>query len=167
MGNHTTPEYIDKVASLLLEEENRADAQLDPITKPKMLEIIENKLITQHAKSLCDNDQTGCEDMFKNNKQDLLAMMYKVLKRDYKQTFKHITFHMKPYLVNKGYELTLDKELIKNSVVFVEKLLALKSFADKLVKYAYDDNIEFQQCRDNSFQQFMNESTRTAFSIAS
>lgn len=96
MNNHTTPEYINKVSSLLLEEEDRADSQLDPITKPKMLEIIEQKLITQHSKILCDNDQTGCVDMFHHDKQDLLGNLYKVFKRDYKNTFKHITYHMKP-----------------------------------------------------------------------
>jgi len=47
-----------------------------------MLELIEQKVITQHSQLLCDNDQTGCEDMFHHDKQDLLANMYKVFKRD-------------------------------------------------------------------------------------
>lgn len=91
--------------------------------------------------------------------------MYKVYSR-VPETFAYIKVHMKPYLIKRGQAITNDKQLTAKAISYTEKLLDLKSESDELVKYSFQNDIEFQKCRDEAFQLFMNESNRTPNCIA-
>jgi len=56
--------------------------------------------------------------------------------------------------------------LTKNLISYTELLLKLKDDADVLVKESFANDIEFQKCRDESFQIFMNKKDKTPFAIA-
>ena len=60
------PEYLNLVEKALIHEEHNADFWLQAETKPKMLKIVENELITKKAESVADKD-TGCTYMFKHS----------------------------------------------------------------------------------------------------
>jgi len=74
---------------------------------------------------------------------------------------------MKPYLIQRGQSVTGDVSLLKNAVLYTDKLLEIKEEADILVKESFQNDIEFQKCRDEAFQIIMNEKEKTPFFIAS
>jgi len=166
MINSMSPhDYILEVQRILLDEEERAGALLDTSTKPKMLAAILEVILTNNAKILADNPGSGIASMFKNDNKEHLSNVYKVYSR-IPETFLFIKAHMKPYLITMGQSVTNDQELMKNSIQYTEKLLEVKTKADILVKESFQNDIEFQKCRDESFQIFMNEKDKTPFAIA-
>ena len=62
-------------------EEGNADYWLQAETKPKMLKIVENELITKKAEVVGEKD-TGCVYMFQHSRLEELNLMYKIFKRD-------------------------------------------------------------------------------------
>lgn len=75
------PEYLSEVNKHLTHEEMNADYWLQPETKPKMLQKVENEVVTKPAESVVEKD-TGCRYMFEHSRLDELKLLYKVLKRD-------------------------------------------------------------------------------------
>lgn len=61
-------DYIIEANRILDEEEERATALFDPSTKPKMLDIILNVILTNNAKILADSEGAGFISIFKNDR---------------------------------------------------------------------------------------------------
>ena len=66
-SNLNCPEYLQEVEKALAKEEENADFWLQPETKPKMLKIVENEMITKKAESAVEKD-TGCVYMFQHSR---------------------------------------------------------------------------------------------------
>ena len=75
------PEYLNKVKEALEHEEDNADYWLQPETKPLIVKIVEQQLITRKAEQVADKE-TGCEYMFQHKNLDELQLMYELFKRD-------------------------------------------------------------------------------------
>jgi cullin 3 len=81
LTENTCPAYMKKAEDRLVEEKNRVSRYLHESTGPKLMRIVEGALIYRHAQSLVDMENSGCIDMFRNNKIDDLARLYRLFNR--------------------------------------------------------------------------------------
>ena len=108
---------------------------------------------------------TGCKSMLKNTKLDELTEMYKLFSK-VEGTLKYILGEMQPYIEERGKGLIDDEELRKDPVKFTQALLKLKKEMDDMVTQCFNNDPKFNQCRDKSFQNFMNNWNETPIAIA-
>lgn len=66
------PDYIRKVETRFLEETQRVNRYLSKTTEPKLRAILNCELISDHAESLVQMEQSGCSHMMKENQIDSL-----------------------------------------------------------------------------------------------
>jgi hypothetical protein len=129
------------VREALYHEEEMAGFWLQPETKPKMLKIVENELITKKAESVVDK-QTGCDYMFENSRLQDLNLMYSMFKRD-PQTLGLIIQKMNPYIEKRGEAIVNDEVNLKDPITFTQKLLNLKAEMDTMLKESFDNSMLF------------------------
>ena len=158
--NYSCPEYINAAAAALKKEEDKVLNFLDKETRPKLLLSLENVLVEANAQILCDKERTGVADMFKDKRQDELKKLFTLLSR--KANTLHCVYDkMKPYIESRGKAVIGDKEVLKDPILFINKLLELKKEMDSMVQDAFSNNAAFMQTRDRAFQTFMNDCVYT------
>ena len=108
---------------------------------------------------------TGCVHMFQQSQNDQLKLLFEVFKRD-PSTFNHIINAMQPYIKSCGEAIVNDNEALKDPNDFTQKLLKLKADVDYMIAYAFENNMQFQKARDQTFTLFMNEQDMTPGYIA-
>ena len=106
-----------------------------------MLKIVENELITKKAEPVVEK-ATGCEYMFLHSRLQELNLMYNIFKRD-PQTLGLIIQKMNPYIEKRGEAVVKDENLLKDPIVFTQKLLDLKSEMDNMLKMSFDNSMQF------------------------
>jgi hypothetical protein len=150
------PEYVASALAALKKEEDKVLNFLDKETRPKLLSSLEIVLIDDNAAALTDKERTGVRDMFRDKRQDDLKNLYLLLSRK-PATLNNIYEKMKPYIESRGQALIDDKEILKDPILFTNKLMELKKEMDNLVHDAFANNPMFMQTRDRAFQSFMND----------
>jgi hypothetical protein len=98
--------------------------------------------------------------MFQGHQIDHLALMYRLFKLA-TTALTCILDKLQDYIETKGKQVVSDPELIKNPIAFTRKLLEFKSEMDEIVERAFLNDVRFQKCRDNAFQNFMNSQELT------
>ena len=68
--------------------------------------------------------------------------MYNIFKRD-PQTLGLIIQKMNPYIEKRGEAIVRDENLLKDPIVFTQKLLDLKSEMDNMLKTSFDNSMQF------------------------
>ena len=154
--NCSCPEYVSLALAALKKEEDKVLNFLDKETRPKLLESLENVLIEEKSQMLTDKERTGVAEMLKEKRQDELKKLFQLLSRKDK-TLTCIYEKMKPYIENRGRTVVSDKEVLKDPILFINKLLELKKEMDAMVQYAFNNHPSFMQTRDRAFQSFMND----------
>lgn len=81
LGNNTCPDYLSKAEKRLNEEAARVTHYLSISTEPKLKQIIEQELISKHATTLVEMENSGCVPMLKDNKVEDLKRMYDLFTR--------------------------------------------------------------------------------------
>ncbi len=76
MAKNTCPDYLRKVEARMLEEINRSNAYLEPVSEPKLRAVVKSELIAKHAISLVEMEGSGVESMLQSDKIDDLRRMY-------------------------------------------------------------------------------------------
>ena len=98
---------------------------------------------------------TGCHMMFQGQQIDNLALMYRLFKLG-TTALTSILDKLQEYIESKGKLIVADPELVKNPIAFTRKLLEFKGEMDEIVERSFLNDVHFQKCRDNAFQNFMN-----------
>ncbi len=160
MQNYSCPEYVNAALAALKKEEDKVLNFLDKETKPKLLDSLEAVLVEENAQALTEKERTGVVDMFKDKRQEELRKLYQLLSRR-KVTLPNIYEKMKPYIEGRGKAVIGDKDVLKDPVLFVNKLLELKKEMDAMVAEAFANDPAFMQTRDRAFQSFMNDCAYT------
>lgn len=160
LSENSCSDFMRKVEVRLKEEVERVQHYMDPATEPKIREVAERELISNHMKALVEMEGSGEISMLKDDKLDDLNRMYNLLGR-----------------VAKGHELmrnvmgTLVKETGKAIVEapenqskeksFVQSLLELKDKYDKVLSIAFVNDKNFQHGLNQSFEYFINLNNRS------
>lgn len=150
------PEYLHELKKVFDFENFVSDTLLDARTKDPLFNLIVKTIVSPYARTLTDMEGTGCDDMFANDKQEDLKIMFYTFKRD-ETTFDYITAHMSSFLEEKGSTLVNNQELQKDAIEYTKQLLTFKAEVDGMVEYSFENNHKFQKCRDLAFQHFMNK----------
>ena len=154
------PEYINMALEKLEMEEQIAEEHMDPKTKNKVRNTLNDVVIEKHAQDVINKEGTGCKEMLKNKKVDELTKMYNLYSR-VETTLKFILLEMGPYIEGRGTVVIQDEELLKDPVKFTQKLLELKREMDEIVVACFNNDPKFNQTRDKSFLNFMNKFSET------
>ena len=154
--NCSCPEYVNAATAALKKEEDKVLNFLDKETRPKLLASLEHVLVEESAQALTEKERTGVADMFKDKRQDELKKLYTLLSRK-QNTLQFIYDKMKPYIESRGKALIDDKEVLKDPILTINKLLELKKEMDSMVQDAFSNHASFMQTRDRAFQSFMND----------
>lgn len=130
-------------------EEENADFWLQPQTKPKMMEIMVQWLITDMALSVIEKE-SGVVVFFKQLEHQKLTLLYDVFSRD-ELSYKLIIEKMKPYILERGKSIVELEENVKDPKLLSQRLLDFKDEIDTIVNVSFRGQIEFQKERDQCF----------------
>jgi hypothetical protein len=73
---------------------------------------------------------------------------------------------MTPFILEEGKKKVKNEDNLKDPLVFTAQLLQFKDEMDRLIESAFKNDMKFQKARDQAFQDFMNESSKTPHFIA-
>lgn len=120
----------------LIEEQHRVERYLHPATSPKLKHVVDTELISTHAATLVEMDNSGCVVMMKEQKIEDLRRMYTLFSR-VPVTLDLVRDSMSQYVKKLGAEILADQENTKDPVVFVQNILDLKAKFDDIVTNAF------------------------------
>ncbi|CAF0832286.1 unnamed protein product [Adineta steineri] len=161
LAENSASVYIRKVAARIGEEAERAVHYLDKSTEERIVQVLEDELITKHIKTIVEMENSGVYHMLKFNKCDDLATMYKLFER---VPNGHLTIAdcMSSYLREQGRALvTENTDEGKNAITFVQSLLDLKDTFDYFLKNAFNDDKIFKKRINSDFEFFINLNQRS------
>eukprot|EP00743_Colponemidia_sp_Colp-15_P002799 GILK01003029.1.p1 GENE.GILK01003029.1~~GILK01003029.1.p1 ORF type:complete len:733 (-),score=137.04 GILK01003029.1:128-2326(-) len=161
ISQNTTPDYLKKAEQRLKEEASRVQHYLDASTETKLKDIVEKELISNHAKTLVEMENSGCVAMFRDNKIEDLARMYNLFSR-VPATLTEMRDALSAYVKEIGKALVTDQEKLKDPVIYVQGLLELKDKYDTIVSNSFKNDKQFQKTLKEAFEFFINLDTRTA-----
>lgn len=165
IAHNTCPVYLEKAEKRIEQERQRVDDYLAPSTQKKLKEIVEQHLILDHAKALCDMEASGLVAILRDDKISDLARMYRLFKQSRRsgvQCVDIIKDGMKAYVTELGKKLVTDGEEAKSPVEFVKQLLDMRDKFTHIVATAFLGDKEFERALKDAFEAFMNMDTRCA-----
>lgn len=166
IAQNTCPDYMRKVETRLVEEQNRVERYLHPATAQKLKQVVDTELISNHASALVEMENSGCVVMMNQQKIEDLRRMYMLFSR-VPATLDLVRDCMSQYVKRLGGDILADQETTKDPVVFVQNILDLKSKFDDIVTNAFKAEKQFQKRLQESFEDFINKDIRTSSYLAS
>jgi len=158
---NSLPEYLKKTQVWIDDETKRAETYLDPSTKPKLLEVVYDEILTRHLSAIIENDGSGCHAMLQDEKWEDVGRMYKML--GYIKTVGHpkLCESLKAYVDSEGMKFINDPGNTENAVVYIEGLLSMRIKYDALVKNEFGDDKKITQAFNAAFEHFINENQKS------
>lgn len=164
IAEFSAPEYLKWADQCFQHEEGYCDTIFQPETRDKLMKAVVNVLITQRNTQIVEKD-TGVKYMIDNQRSDELLLLYNCFSRDEKN-LTVIVDCLKKYIETQGKKIIEDPENVANPMLYTQKVLAFKEQIDQLIIYSFKSNIKFEKGRDQSFQNFLNESIHAPNYIA-
>jgi len=161
LSANTCPDYLAKAEARLGQEQDRVRHYLHPSTEPKLRRVIETELVTTHARSLVEMEQSGAVAMIENGKVGDLGRLYGLLAR-VPPTLEILRGAVCDHVKRVGTALVSDQEKAKNPVEFVRKLLEMRDQYDEIVENAFQGEKASQKRLKEAFEEFINADTRCA-----
>lgn len=162
IAENTVYDYLLKVEERLNQEEHRGESYIPKKhTRDHLLKTCEHELIERYVRSLIENEQSGCKDMFVKNRIDDLKRMYHLFGR-VDDTNSALQQAMYDYVKNEGERIISNEENIKNPEKFVEEVLALRQQFQNIVTNAFEEDKIFQRKLKEAFEHFINLDIRAA-----
>ncbi|XP_050527611.1 cullin-3 [Daktulosphaira vitifoliae] len=152
--------YIRKVESRIIEEADRAKHYLDESTESRIVEVIEQELIKRNMKTIVEMENSGVVYMVKNNKNDDLACMYKLLSR-VPDGLKTMSDCVSQYLRELGKSLVQEEDINSNAVNYIQSLLDLKDRFTGFLVNSFSNDKMFKQMIAADFEYFFNLNSKS------
>lgn len=153
--NMSAPEYINSALKYLDEENQRKNEYINNIFWKRLDEINAEYLVEKNALTLA-KAATGIATMFKNQRETELQKAFMLICK-HPNSIKVLTEEFDPYIRERGNELGQNKDLIKDPIKFIPRLIALKKEMDLLVQHCFDKNINCQDSKNKAFSHFMSK----------
>ncbi|KAM9960053.1 hypothetical protein ACTFIW_007286 [Dictyostelium discoideum] len=149
------PDYMKKVEICLKEELERVSHYLDSSSEPKLKEVCEKQLISNHMRTLIDMENSGLISMLKDDKIEDLKRMYNLFSRvsDGLNLMKDV---ISSYVKEIGRGIVMDEEKTKESGTYFQSLLDLKDKYDNLLQNALYNDKQFIHSIQQAFEYFIN-----------
>ncbi|GMR32137.1 hypothetical protein PMAYCL1PPCAC_02332, partial [Pristionchus mayeri] len=167
--------YVKKVENCIAEETDRAMRYLDKDTKNKLLQVLEDVLVSQHMQTVVDMENSGLKAMMRDDKIDDMRSLYLLLRR-VNNGLNVMTTCMSEYLRSIGEKLVDEVEGVskegetvdaataaarKDPVRFIQELIDLKDRFDHFLKDAFDNDASFKNKIQSDFEFFFNKNKRS------
>eukprot|EP01122_Echinamoeba_exundans_P003081 TRINITY_DN1322_c0_g1_i3.p1 TRINITY_DN1322_c0_g1~~TRINITY_DN1322_c0_g1_i3.p1 ORF type:complete len:767 (-),score=234.76 TRINITY_DN1322_c0_g1_i3:63-2363(-) len=160
IAENSCSDYMRKVEIRLKEEVERVQHYMDPATEPKIREVAERELISNHMKSLVEMEGSGEVSMLKDDKLDDLNRMFNLLGRVPKghELMRNV---MSALVKETGKAIVEAPENQSKDKSYVQTLLDLKDKYDKILNIAFVNEKQFQHCLNQAFEFFINLNQRS------
>jgi hypothetical protein len=151
------PEYLVTIEGALTSEEAQCVFYYE-MSKPKVLECLEHELISVHIETLIKNDSSGLYSMIDKKSFKDLTLFYKLSKRGNVQNSITLGRNFSGYIENIGAKIN---EETKDPIEYTKKFLDLKRYMDEVVSSCFENDIHFQNQRDNGFKHSLNQNEKS------
>lgn len=156
LSENCTSTYIRQVEQRIDEESKRAQRYLDAGTEQKIVSVVERELITEHMNSIIEMENSGVVSMLRDQKNEDLNCMYRLLCRVQAGLQCMITC-VSNYLRQQGKSLVTEEEGGKSDAVhYIQKLLDLKDRFDIFLARSFNNDKEFLKMVAKDFEYFLN-----------
>ncbi|EFA79173.1 cullin C [Heterostelium album PN500] len=149
------PDYMKKVEICLKEELERVSHYLDSSSEPKVKDVTEKQLISNHMKTLINMENSGLISMLQEDKIEDLKRMYNLFGR-VSDGLNYMKEVISNHIREIGKEIVMDEEKTKEQTTFFQSLLDLKDKYDRLHKEAFYNDKQFQHSLFRAFEYFIN-----------
>eukprot|EP01119_Soliformovum_irregulare_P018177 TRINITY_DN5521_c0_g1_i1.p1 TRINITY_DN5521_c0_g1~~TRINITY_DN5521_c0_g1_i1.p1 ORF type:complete len:734 (+),score=232.83 TRINITY_DN5521_c0_g1_i1:107-2308(+) len=153
--SNSCPDYLRKVEARIKEELDRVAHYLDPLTEPKIKDVVERELIAAHMRTLAEMEQSGVVAMLRDDKVEDLKRMYNLFGR-VSQGHAIMRDIMSNYIRETGKTLIMDEEKLKEHLALIQTILDMKDKYDKLLSQAFSQDKLFLQTLNQAFEFFIN-----------
>ncbi|KAK1423075.1 hypothetical protein QVD17_18369 [Tagetes erecta] len=147
--------YLQRVEARLNEEMDRVSCYLNPKSEVKITNVVEKEMIANHMTRLVHMEHSGLVNMILDDKYEDLRRMYNLF-RPVPNGLSTIQEVMTSYLRETGIQLVNDPEKLKDPVEFVQGLLNKKDKYDKIITLAFNNDRNFQNAMNSTFEFFIN-----------
>lgn len=152
--------YIREVEKRIKEEQERAQKYLDPGTERKIVDVVEEQLLTKHMHTIVEMENSGIVTMLRDQKIEDLNCMYRLLKR-VPNGLGCMVKCVSEYLRDQGKALVTDQGGRNDAVQYIQKLLELKDGFDIFSARSFDNDKEFLKMIAKDFEYFLNLNPRS------
>ncbi|KAG2185317.1 hypothetical protein INT44_002107 [Umbelopsis vinacea] len=178
-------EYMRKIEKRMNEEYNRTRHYLSPVTEPKIRNIVETQLITNHAKTIMEMENSGLRPMLAASAIEDLSRMYKLFSR-VPEGLNEMRTYIKNYVLELGNLINAkvdsandttkpkDKDgagagdkpgsttgSLYTALRWVQDILELQEKFNKIIDFAVLKDKSFQTAVNEAFETFINANPRS------
>eukprot|EP00252_Welwitschia_mirabilis_P008862 TRINITY_DN210_c0_g2_i1.p1 TRINITY_DN210_c0_g2~~TRINITY_DN210_c0_g2_i1.p1 ORF type:complete len:745 (-),score=178.44 TRINITY_DN210_c0_g2_i1:429-2663(-) len=163
------PDYMLKAEECLKREKERVAHYLHSSSEPKLLEKVQNELLSQYESQLLEKEHSGCHALLRDDKVDDLSRMYRLFCRIPKglepvaQIFKQHVTGEGTSLVKQAEDAASNKRAEKKDVVgaqeqaFVRKVIELHDKYLQYVNECFMNHSLFHKALKEAFEVFCNK----------
>ena len=166
LSENTCQDYVLKAESRLAEEFARVRNYLAPTSETKLKQVTEHELITVHAKTLLELENTGFGCMLRDNKLAELQRIYGLFGR-VPGSLDLLRDAMHRFVKQAGLDIISSQETNKEPVVFVRSILELKSKFDTIISTSFRSEKAVMKKLNDAFEGFINVGNHCAAHLAS
>ena len=153
--NNSVSEYVKSALKYINEEYERENAYINIKFHEDINHINYEYLIENNMNKIAEMD-TGIKNMLQTKKKDELSEVYKLFTL-FPESLKLIMKSLREYIKERLTALYTDKELSKDSKIFIPALINLKKEMDELVLLCFENHPDFQDEEDKEFSSLMSE----------
>lgn len=163
------PDYMLKAEECLKREKERVSHYLHSSSETKLLEKVQNELLSQYESQLLEKEHSGCHALLRDDKVDDLSRMYRLFCRIPKglepvaQIFKQHVTGEGTSLVKHAEDAASNKKAEKKDVVgaqeqaFVRKVIELHDKYLQYVNECFMNHSLFHKALKEAFEVFCNK----------
>uniref|UniRef100_A0A5K3EK04 CULLIN_2 domain-containing protein n=1 Tax=Mesocestoides corti TaxID=53468 RepID=A0A5K3EK04_MESCO len=151
--------YINKVEHRIEEEVSRVYHYLDPSTGPKLVEVLEQELISRHIHTIVNMENSGLTYLLANELYDDIKNMHNVLSR-VPEGPKAMSQCISNFIRERGQNIVRDTGST-NPLQYIQDLLQLRSRSDDILK-ALNQQTIFRNQLNSDFEFFINKNPKSA-----
>nr|CAD1828429.1 unnamed protein product [Ananas comosus var. bracteatus] len=157
ISEDSCPDYMLKAEECLKREKDRVSHYLHSSSEPKLLEKVQNELLSVYATQLLEKEHSGCHALLQDDKVDDLSRMYRLFSK-INRGLDPIAQIFKQHVTAEGTALVKQAEdAASNKKVFVRKIIELH---DKYLAYVNDcfqNHSLFHKALKEAFEVFCNK----------
>ncbi|XP_022545706.2 cullin-1-like [Brassica napus] len=155
------PEYMIKSEESLKKEKERVTHYLHSTTEPKLVEVVQTRLLVLVAKQLLEKESSGCSALLRDDKIDDLSRMYR-LYHEIPKGLEPVAKAFRLHVTSEGNGLIKQAEDAATSGSVEEQVLVRKiiDLHDKYMAYVTDcfqNHTLFHKALKEAFEIFCNK----------
>ena len=154
--------YLIKANNRYNEEKERVENYLHASSMDKILNEFLNEYIDQHSQHLLNMQNSGLTQMIQQDQVREIKLMFSLFKKipNALEQFKN---HFKAYIISEGQKLVRNDQVTNDELV--RKIIEFQIKMDMLWVNALERDSSVHLTIKTSFEAFINENEKTAFSL--